>query len=35
MNQSTADFVLSSKLMEQEYTHAILDYSSIAQERHF
>lgn len=35
MNQSTADFLLSSKLMEQEYTHAILDYSSISQERRY
>ena len=29
MNQSTADFLLSSRLMEQEYVHGILDYDSI------
>jgi methylglyoxal synthase len=34
MNQSTADFLLTSRLMEQEYAHGILDYSSIGQERH-
>jgi len=29
MNQSTADFLLSSALMEQEYEHGVLDYDSI------
>jgi methylglyoxal synthase len=29
MNQSTADFLLFSKYMDQEYAHGILDYSSI------
>jgi len=32
MNQSTADFLLSSNLMEKEYEHGVLDYSSIRQE---
>lgn len=35
MNQSTADFLLSSTLMEQDYTHTIIDYSSIGQEQRF
>lgn len=29
MDQSTADFLLTSSLMDQEYEHGVLDYSSV------
>ena len=33
MNKSTADFLMSSALMEREYEHGVLDYSSIRREQ--
>jgi len=35
MNKSTADFLMSSVLMEKEYAHGVLDYSSIPVKRKY
>lgn len=35
MNQSTADFLLSSPLMEQEYDRKVIDYYSRIRKEHF
>jgi len=35
MNQSTADFILSSSLMEEEYDRNIVDYYSRIRKEHF
>ncbi|WP_313563375.1 methylglyoxal synthase, partial [Ruminiclostridium cellobioparum] len=35
MNQSTADFLLSSELMESEYERNVVDYYSRIRKEHF
>lgn len=35
MNQSTADFILSSSLMEEEYDRNVVDYYSRIRKEHF